>query len=69
MPRKLQSTTSETFGNIVYDDGAFASRYIDIGTGMWSGKTVRTCFYNGRGHLFVKSIVKGSEDYNQPLDR
>ena len=57
MPRKLQSITSSTDGNIkwvhrVYDDGAIASRQIDVGT----GKTLWTDFYDGRGHVFRKDF-------------
>ena len=64
MPRKFQYTTSTTFGNMKwvwrrYDDGALAGRKIDLGT----GKTVRTDFDDGRGHIFRKYFEDGIESY------
>ena len=64
MPRKFQYTTSATFGNMKwvwrqYDDGAYATRKIDLGT----GKTLWTVFYDGRGHIFRKYFEDGIESY------
>ena len=53
-----------TFGNMalverVYDDGARASRQINLVT----GKTVAKSFNDGRGYHFNKNFVDGSKEY------